>query len=112
MIDHPATRTGERHARDGCGWRPACSRPDGGLSGCPGEPRSERPRGLSRGLSPDSAGSAMASEGSAVYIDSIQSLGVKPVVTDWPNFGPLLRIRRYRPVFTFWNVSSVLVVNT
>ena len=90
---------------------PARSRPGGSLAGCPGEPHSERP-GQCPGLSPDSAGSAMASEGSAVYIDSIHSLGVKPVVTDWPNFGPLLRIRRYRPVFTFWNVSSVLVVNT
>ena len=49
---------------------------------------------------------------SAVYIESIHSLGVKPVVTDWPTFGPLLRIRRNRPVFTFWNVSVLPVVNT
>ena len=68
--------------------------------------------GIARGLSLDSAGSATAGEGSAVYIDSVHSLGVKPVVTDWPNFGPLLRIRRNRPVFTFWNVSVVPVVNT
>jgi hypothetical protein len=112
MIDHPATRTAERPA-------PRWLRPAPRLLAAGRHPdrlprraaQREAP-GIARGLSPDSAGSAKASEGSAAYIDSVHSLGVKPVVTDWPNFGPLLRIRRYRPVFTFWNVSVLLVVNT
>lgn len=51
-------------------------------------------------------------KGSAAYCEIVQSVGVKPVVTVWPTFGPVLRTRRYRPVFTFWNVIVLLLVNT